>query len=89
MQILIGNGTRYTDMNPVVVVAMANGSETTCVMLILFPKLIIVRFPPVGFWADPKLSLSCSKFHSNLLEMSRVPERLLLSKYLPGNYSNL
>jgi hypothetical protein len=55
----------------------------------LFLKLIIVRFPPVGFWADPKLSLSCSKFHSNLLEMSRVPERLLLSKYLPRNYSNL
>jgi hypothetical protein len=89
MQILIGDGTRYTDMNPVVVVAMANGSETTCMMLILFLKLIIVRFPPVGFWADPKLSLSCSKFHSNLLEMSRVPERLLLSKYLPRNYSNL
>jgi hypothetical protein len=87
MQILIGDGTRYTDMNTVVVLAMANGSETTCVML-LFLKLIIVRFPPVGFWADPKLSLFCSKFHSNILEMSRVPERLLLSKYLPGNYSN-
>jgi hypothetical protein len=73
-------------MNTVVVLAMVDVSVFICEML-LFLKLMIVSLPPAGFGADPKLSLSSSKPHADILEMSRVPERLLLSKYLPGNYN--
>jgi hypothetical protein len=74
-------------MITVVVLVMVDGSVFICEML-LFLKLMIVSLPRAGFGADPKLSLSSSKPHADILEMSRVPERLLLSKYLPGNYND-
>jgi hypothetical protein len=74
-------------MNIVVVLAIAYGADTTCEML-LFLKLIVFSLRPVAFWANPTLDLSSSRPHANILEMSRVPESVLLSKYLPQKCSD-
>ena len=76
-----------THMNIVVVLAMAYGADATCEML-LFLKLIVFSLRPVAFWASPTLDLSSSRPHANILEMSRVPESVLLSKYLPQKCSD-
>jgi len=63
-------------MKTVVELAIMERLEITCLMLLLL-KLTIPNFVEL-----PAEFLSCSKPSENMLKMSRVPVRLLLSKYL-------